>query len=56
MLVKEVMSPPFPVVDSDEDLRTLMTRIDKSTSAILVKIDTDKYHIITRQDLITALR
>lgn len=56
MLVKEVMSPPFPIVESDEDLRTLMTRIDKSTSAILVKIDTEKYHIITRQDLITALR
>jgi cystathionine beta-synthase len=56
MKVKDVMSAPFPIVDSDEDLRSLMTRIDKTTPAILVRIDKDKHHIITRQDLITALR
>ncbi len=54
--VKDVMQAPFPVVDSDEDLKSLIRHVDKNTSAVLVRIDTDKYHIITRHDLITALR
>lgn len=55
VLVRDVMQPPFPVVKSDEDLRSVMNRIDRTTTAVLVKIDEGKYHIITRHDLIGAL-
>jgi len=54
--VKDIMLPPFPVIDSDEDLKSVIRRVDKNTSAVIVKIDEDMYHIITRQDLITAMR
>jgi cystathionine beta-synthase len=54
--VKDIMLPPFPVIDSDEDLKSVIRRVDKNTSAVIVKIDEDRYHIITRQDLITAMR
>ncbi|HKL02963.1 MAG TPA: CBS domain-containing protein, partial [Cryomorphaceae bacterium] len=54
-LVKEVMSASFPIVDSDEDLKNVMKLVDKNVSAVLVKIDEDKHHIITRHDLISSL-
>ncbi len=53
--VKDMMAAPFPIVDSDEDLKSVLKRIDKNTSAVVVRIADDQYHIITRHDLITAL-
>ncbi len=53
--IKEVMQPAFPVVESDEDLRSVTGLLDRNTTAVLVKIDENSYHIITRQDLISAL-
>lgn len=53
--IEDVMQPAFPIVESDEDLRSVTGLIDRNTTAVLVKIDENSYHIITRQDLITAL-
>lgn len=53
--VKDLMTRPFPVVDSDEDLKNIIRMVNKNVAAVLVRIDTDKYHIITRHDLIDAL-
>jgi cystathionine beta-synthase len=53
--VKEVMEKPFPIVESDEDLKKVMQLVDRNVPAVLVKIDADKYHIITRHDLIASL-
>ncbi len=55
MKVKEVMGSPFPIVESDEDLRQIVKLVDKSTPAVIVKIDDARHHIITRHDLISAL-
>lgn len=55
MRVSELMAAPFPIVNSDEDLRKVMKLVDKEVPAVLVKIDEDRYHIITRHDLIAAL-
>lgn len=53
--VGEVMKAPFPVVDSNEDIHEVARLMDKTITAVLVKIDDRSHHIITRQDLITAL-
>ncbi len=53
--VREVMGEPFPIVDSQEELQSVIRLVDKSTPAVLVRIDEGKYHIITRHDLIAAL-
>ncbi len=53
--VREIMSDPFPVVESDEDLKNVIRKIDRNVSAVLVKIDAQKHHIITRHDLIASL-
>lgn len=55
MRIRDVMGPPFPVVDSQEELRSVIRLVDKSTPAVIVHIDKGKYHIITRHDLIAAL-
>lgn len=52
---KDLMSDPFPMVDSDENLKAILPLVNKNVSAVLVRIDSDKYHIITRHDLIDAL-
>lgn len=55
MRVKELMSEPFPMVNSNEDLRSISKLLNKKVSAVIVKIGDDKHHIITRHDLIAAL-
>jgi len=53
--VRDVMSEPLPIVESDEELDKVMSMVDKTTPAVLVKISEGKHHIITRHDLIAAL-
>ncbi len=55
MKIKDIMAIPFPVVDSDMDLKDVMKMVNKNVSAVMVKIDDSKHHIITRHDLIAAL-
>ena len=53
--VSEVMGAPYPIVDATDDIKTVARHIDKANNAVLVKLGGDKYHIITRQDVIGAL-
>lgn len=53
--VRDMMSSPFPIVDSDEDIHQVIKMVDKNTPAVIVKISDDKHHIITRHDLIASL-
>ena len=54
--IRDVMSAPFPIIESTEEVKTLSTRINKNVPAVLVKIEPGKYHIITRHDVIAALQ
>lgn len=54
--VKEVMGKPFPMVESNEELSAITKLIDRDNPAVVVKIDEDKHHIITRHDLISSLK
>jgi cystathionine beta-synthase len=53
--VSEVMGAPYPVVDATEDIKAVARHINKDNNAVLVNLGGDKYHIITRQDVIGAL-
>ncbi len=55
MRVRDVMGPPFPIIESDEDVKQVLRMVDKNTSAVLVRIAEGRYHIITRHDLIAAM-
>lgn len=55
MKIKDIMAIPFPVVESNMDLKDVMKIVNKNVAAVIVKIDDDKHHIITRHDLIAAL-
>ncbi len=55
MKVKDIMGAPYPIIDSDEDLKQVMRMVDKSTPAVIVRIDRENHHIITRHDLIAAM-
>lgn len=55
MLVKEVMSAPFPFVAPDSPMEEVSKMITKENSAVLVKDLMGDVHIITRQDIIEAI-
>lgn len=50
-----VMGDPFPIVESNADIHEISRKISKQNPAVLVKARDDKYHIITRHDIIGTL-
>lgn len=53
--VESIMSEPFPEVRHDAEIREVAQHINKDNNAVLVKQASGSLHIITKQDLITAL-
>ncbi len=53
--VENIMQPPFPEVDYHIDVKEVAKLINKENSAVLVKLASGAKHIITKQDLISAL-
>jgi cystathionine beta-synthase len=53
--VAEYMEKPFPVVSSEASITEVAQRMDRETTAILVKQDDGGYDIITKSDLIFFL-
>lgn len=53
--VENIMAEPFPEVDHKLDVKEVAKLINKENSAVLVKLPSGSKHIITKQDLITAL-
>jgi cystathionine beta-synthase len=53
--VSEVMGKSFPIVDSQTPVNEIAALVNKETPAVLVKIEENKYHIITRHDLIAGI-
>ncbi|HJS44492.1 MAG TPA: pyridoxal-phosphate dependent enzyme [Gemmatimonadales bacterium] len=53
--VREVMDPPFPVVDSHSPLAQLTTLLSRTTPAALVRRDGKVVGIVTRYDLLHQL-
>lgn len=53
--VKDVMQPPFPIVDLYADIDDIAKLIHKDNNAVLTKDMLGDYHIITKHDLIQAI-
>ena len=53
--VRDVMDPPFPVVDSDSPVSLLTTLLSRTTPAALVRRDGKVVGIVTRYDLLHQL-
>lgn len=53
--VENIMQKPLPVVEIDRDARSLAPLLGKEHNALLVRLPHGGYHILTKQDLISAL-
>jgi len=49
------MGPTLPVVSEDDSIDAVSKLISKEVPAILVKLHSGKYHIITKYDIIQSL-
>ena len=54
-LIKEVMGLPFPIVSKDAKVEEVSKLITKENQAVLVNLGEDKYHIITKHDIINSI-
>ncbi|NAS32424.1 pyridoxal-phosphate dependent enzyme [Flavobacteriaceae bacterium R38] len=53
--IKEVMGEAFPIVDKDASIDKVSKLINKDNQAVLVDLGNNKYHIITKHDIISAI-
>lgn len=53
--VEDVMNDPFTIIDANEKVEKIARLFDKNTHAVLVRLGEDKYHILTKHDMIDAI-
>lgn len=53
--VSSIMQAPFPIVDEETSLEAVSKLINKDNSAVLVALKNGNHHIVTRQDVISAI-
>ena len=53
--VRNLMQDPFPVVTEKTTFEQVSKLFQKGEKAVIVNYDTDKHHIITKQDMIKAI-
>ena len=54
--IKDVMENPFPIVKRDTSIDKISKLINKENSAVLVDLGNDKFHIITKHDVISSIQ
>ncbi len=54
--IKDVMRAPFPIVKSDTSIDQISKLINRDNGAVLVDLGNDKFHIITKHDVIRAIQ
>jgi len=54
--IKEVMQKAFPVVYKNASVEEISKLINKNNQAVLVDLGNDKFHIITKHDVISVIR
>jgi len=53
--IKEVMQKPFPIVKKNATIEDVSKLINKNNQAVLVDLGKDKFHIITKHDVISVI-
>ncbi|MCK5677635.1 MAG: pyridoxal-phosphate dependent enzyme [Flavobacteriaceae bacterium] len=54
-LIKDVMQNPFPIVHKKASVEDISRLIDKQNQAVLVDLGNNKFHIITKHDVISVI-
>ena len=54
--IKDVMGASFPVVKSETSIDEISKLINKENSAVIVDLGNNKFHIITKHDVIRAIQ
>jgi cystathionine beta-synthase len=54
--IKEVMGKPFPIVKGNTSIDMISKLINRENSAVLVDLGNQKFHIITKHDVISAIQ
>jgi cystathionine beta-synthase len=54
--IKEVMGSPFPIVKNTTPVEEISKLFNKENHAVLVEIGDNKFHIITKHDVISSIR
>jgi cystathionine beta-synthase len=54
--IKEVMGSPFPIVKNTTPVEEISKLFNKENHAVLVEIGENKFHIITKHDVISSIR
>jgi len=54
--IKKVMGRPYPIVKGNTSLDKVSTLFSKDNHAVLLELDSGKYHIITKHDLISSIK
>ena len=54
--IRKVMGKPFPVVKGTTSIDVIYELINKENSAVLVDLENGRFHIITKHDVIRAIR
>lgn len=53
--VEEVMNEPFAIIEANEKVENIARLFNKKTHAVLVRLENENYHILTKHDLIDAI-
>ena len=54
--IKDIMNPPFPMVNSFASIEEVTDLIRKGNTAIIVAMDNEKHGIITKSDVISRIQ
>jgi len=54
--IKEVMGKPYPIVKKETSIEEVSKLINKENQAVLVDLGNNKHHIITKYDIIGAIK
>ena len=53
--VEDIMQAAFPIISKETPMEEISKLIDKNNPAVLVQLEDNKYHILTKHDIINAI-
>jgi len=54
--IESIMEAPFPVIEGSQTIDSIAPQLDKNTNALMVLLADEEMHIITKHDVIGAIR
>lgn len=54
--IKEIMKPPFPIVEANTPMDRIFDLIKKGSAAVLIKLEDGNHHIVTKYDVISHIK